>query len=52
MPDIHELVADLRSGFATVTGAAVGGEDPLATPGPADGTPKARAVRDDPAPAG
>lgn len=45
VPDIHELIADLRSGFATVTAEPVGGEDPLAEPGPQDGTPKARAVR-------
>ena len=47
VPDIHELVADLRSGFASVTGEPVGGEDPLAKPAPDDGTPKARAVRDE-----
>jgi len=52
VPDIHELVADLRSGFATVTGGPVGGEDPLTTPGAADGTPKARAVREEHRPAG
>jgi len=52
VPDIHELIADLRSGFATVIGGPVGAEDPLSAPGPADGTPKAHAVRDDPTPAG
>ena len=52
VPDVHELVADLRSGFATVTGGAVGGEDPLVPPGAADGTPKARAVRGEATPAG
>jgi len=52
VPDIHELIADLRSGFATVIGGPVGAEDPLSAPGPADGTPKAHAVRDDLTPAG
>jgi len=52
VPHIHDLVNDLRSGFATVTGGPIGGEDPLVPPGPADGTPKARAVREEGAPAG
>ena len=47
VPDIHDLVEDLRSGFATVTGEPVGGEDPLSRPREGDGTPKARAVRDE-----
>jgi len=46
VPDLPDLVADLRSGFATVIGEPVGGPDPLVEPGPGDGTPKARAVRD------
>lgn len=46
IPDIDDLVEDIRSGFATVTAAPVGPADPLA-PGQADdGTPKARAIRE------
>jgi diacylglycerol O-acyltransferase len=43
--DIDDLLADLRTGFAEVTEAKVGGTDPLAKPQKGDGTPKARAVR-------
>jgi hypothetical protein len=46
VPDLDALVADLRSGFATVTGEPVGAADPLVEPGAQDGTPKARAVRE------
>ena len=46
VPDVDDLVADLRSGFATVTGAPVGPADPLAPGHPEDGTPKARAIRE------
>lgn len=45
VPDIQDLVDDLRSGFADLTGSLVGGADPLVKPGPSDGTPKARSVR-------
>ena len=45
VPDPEALLEDLRSGFATVTGAAVGPADPLVRPGKGDGTPKARQVR-------
>jgi len=45
IPDLDALVADLRAGFAEVTGKPVGPSDPLTTPRRADGTPKARAVR-------
>lgn len=44
--DLDGLVADLRSGFATVTAAPVGPADPLDEVHEGDGTPKARAVRD------
>ncbi len=47
VPDLHELLEDLRHGFAEVTGAPVGGIDPLAKPKGETGTPKARAVRAD-----
>jgi diacylglycerol O-acyltransferase / wax synthase len=47
VPDIDDLVADLRSGFATVLGQPVGPADPLSEPGSGDGTPKARAIRED-----
>jgi len=46
VPDLAELVADLRSGFATVTACPVGPADPLAEGQPGDGTPKARAIRE------
>jgi len=46
VPDLDALVTDLRSGFATVTGEPVGAANPLVEPGPGDGTPKARAVRE------
>ena len=46
VPDVADLVADLRSGFATVTGGRVGPADPLAPGQPHDGTPKARAIRE------
>ena len=45
VPDLDALVADLRAGFAEVTGKPVGPSDPLTTPRRGDGTPKARAVR-------
>ncbi|MDP4689461.1 MAG: WS/DGAT domain-containing protein [Candidatus Nanopelagicales bacterium] len=45
VPDLDALVADMRSGFATVIGEPVGPADPLSEPGPEDGTPKARAIR-------
>lgn len=45
VPDLDALVADLRGGFAEVTGAPVGPADPLAKPGADDGTPKARRIR-------
>lgn len=45
VPDLDDLVEDLRAGFAEVTEAPVGPADPLATPHKGDGTPKARAVR-------
>ncbi|MEK9736424.1 MAG: WS/DGAT domain-containing protein [Candidatus Nanopelagicales bacterium] len=47
VPDLEALVNDLRSGFATVTGEPVGSADPFAAPGPEDGTPKARTVREE-----
>jgi len=47
VPDIGELLDDLRAGFAEVTQARVGATDPLAKPKGGDGTPKARAVRDE-----
>lgn len=47
VPDLDDLIEDLRSGFATVTGAPVGPADPLDEPGEGDGTPKARSVRDE-----
>jgi len=46
VPHIDDLVADLRSGFATVTEGPVGPADPLAEAVPGDGTPKARAIRE------
>ena len=46
VPDIDALVADMRSGFATVTDGPVGPADPLAEAGVGDGTPKARAIRE------
>jgi hypothetical protein len=46
VPDLVELVADMRSGFATVTGEQVGPADPLGEAQPGDGTPKARAIRE------
>lgn len=46
VPDMAALVDDLRSGFASVVGEAVGPADPLGEPGAGDGTPKARAIRD------
>ena len=45
VPDLEALVADLRAGFAEVTGQPVGSWDPLSPPRKGDGTPKARAVR-------
>lgn len=45
VPDLPELVHDLRLGFAEVTQAAVGGADPLIKPKAGDATPMARAVR-------
>ncbi len=45
VPDLHDLLEDLRSGFATVTDVPVGPADPLPKPAQGDGTPKARAVR-------
>lgn len=51
VPDMDELVEDLRSGFASVVGEPVGPADPLAEPGPGDGTPKARAIRQPEGPA-
>jgi len=39
-------VADMRSGFATVTEGPVGPADPLTEGEPGDGTPKARAIRE------
>ena len=48
VPDLSELLEDLRRGFAEVTGAPVGGIDPLARPKGDTGTPKARAVRAEP----
>jgi hypothetical protein len=47
VPDLDELVEDLRAGFAEVTGGRVGPADPLAAGHRGDGTPKARAVRSD-----
>jgi hypothetical protein len=46
VPDLADLVADMRSGFATVTEGPVGPVDPLAEGEPGDGTPKARAIRE------
>jgi diacylglycerol O-acyltransferase len=46
VPDVAELVQDIRSGFATVTDAPVGPADPLRAGGSGDGTPKARAIRE------
>jgi hypothetical protein len=46
VPDLADLVADMRSGFATVTAGDVGPADPLAPGKPGDGTPKARAIRE------
>lgn len=43
--DLDDLLDDVRSGFATVTGHPVGPADPVARPRKGDGTPKARAVR-------
>ncbi len=45
VPDVGELLDDLRRGFVEVTGGSVGAADPLAKPKGRDGTPKARAVR-------
>jgi hypothetical protein len=45
VPDLDALVADMRSGFATVTEEPVGPADPLSEGRPDDGTPKARAIR-------
>ena len=46
VPDLAELLEDLRVGFAEVTDQPVGPLDPLIRPRKADGTPKARAVRE------
>jgi WS/DGAT/MGAT family acyltransferase len=46
VPDLDDLVADMRSGFATVTESDVGPADPLGPGEPGDGTPKARAIRE------
>jgi hypothetical protein len=46
VPDLADLVADMRSGFATVTEGPVGPADPLTEGEPGDGTPKARAIRE------
>lgn len=46
VPDLAELIHDLRSGFETVTSAPVGPADPLAEGHDGDGTPKARAIRE------
>lgn len=46
IPDLEDLVGDLRSGFATVTDSAVGPADPLREGQAGDGTPKARAIRE------
>ena len=46
VPDLADLVEDLRSGFASVTDAQVGPSDPLSEGVPGDGTPKARAIRE------
>ncbi|MEY3734144.1 MAG: hypothetical protein RL347_1503 [Actinomycetota bacterium] len=46
VPDLDDLVADMRSGFATVTQGEVGPADPLGAGEPGDGTPKARAIRE------
>lgn len=48
--DLPGLVADLRAGFADVTGRKVGPADPFHV-ARGDGTPKARAVRGDAKPA-
>ena len=50
VPDLGDLVADLRSGFASVTDGPVGPADPLSSGEPGDGTPKARAIREADAP--
>jgi diacylglycerol O-acyltransferase / wax synthase len=47
VPDIADLVEDLRSGFAAVTGGPVGPADPLTKPDPSSATPKAREVREE-----
>jgi diacylglycerol O-acyltransferase len=47
IPDLADFVSDLRSGFETVTGGPVGPADPLREAGPGDGTPKARAIREE-----
>lgn len=47
VPDLADLVEDLRSGFVSVTEGPVGPADPLAGTQPGDGTPKARAIRED-----
>ncbi len=46
VPDLGEFVDDLRSGFETVTGGAIGPADPLHHGAGGDGTPKARAIRE------
>ena len=45
VPDVADLVDDLRAGFKEVTGAVVGGADPFVKPSRGDATPKAREVR-------
>jgi len=45
VPDLTELVQDLRAGFAEVSAGPVGAADPFAKAGAKDATPMARAVR-------
>ena len=46
VPELSELVEDLRSGFGSVIEGPVGPADPLVEGEAGDGTPKARAVRE------
>lgn len=45
VPDLPELVEDLRAGVAAVTGSGVGPADPFSKGSRDDATPKARAIR-------